>query len=136
MPGMDLEGQAEFEAAIEDFAEDLTTDDPERVVGTNVEYAPHVEFGTAPHTITGDPLAFPDGTGGTAFATEVQHPGTDPQPHVRPGARATEGELARLAVQANSLEEFLDMAALHMEGEIKRRTPVESGNLRGSYRVF
>lgn len=136
MAGMDLEGAAEFEATIDEFAADLTVDNNERVVGTNLEYAPPVEFGTASHTITGDPLAFPDGSGGTAFATEVQHPGTDPQPHVRPGARATERELGRLAVQADSLEEFLNMAGMHMEGEISRRAPIKTGRLAASYEMY
>lgn len=49
------------------------------VVGSNVDYAEIVHEGSAPHTITGDPLAFESG-GQTVFTQSVQHPGTEPDP--------------------------------------------------------
>lgn len=136
MADMNLEGVEAFEAAAEELIDDVDADDTVRIVGTNVAYAPPVEYGSAPHVITGDPLAFPGDDGETAFATRVEHPGTDPQPHVRPGARATKGELADIALTADSLEEFLDRAAVTMLGEIQRRAPVDSGTLRASYGVL
>lgn len=59
------------------------------IVGTNVEYAAAVEFGTGPHTITGTPLRFTVG-GEVVFATSVDHPGTPPQPFLGPALRASE----------------------------------------------
>ena len=136
MAGMELDGLEEFKQATRDMTDDVDADDQTRTVGTHVPYAPPVEYGTAPHVITGDPLAFPGDNGETVFTTRVQHPGTDPQPHVRPGMRATKQQLAAIAVAADSLEEFLDNAALAAVVEIKQRTPVKTGNLRGSYRVL
>ncbi len=51
-------------------------------VGTNVEYATHVEYGTQPHQITvNGPVKFKDGW---RYLTTVQHPGTEAQPYMRP----------------------------------------------------
>ncbi|SFR42096.1 phage protein, HK97 gp10 family [Halogeometricum rufum] len=62
------------------------------VIGTNVEYAPEVEFGTGPHTITGTPLRF-TADGETVFATTVQHPGTPAQPFLGPALHAVEDDI-------------------------------------------
>jgi HK97 gp10 family phage protein len=57
-------------------------------VGTNVEYAPYVEFGTLPHVITPDQaeaLQWMDPeTGEPVFASKVEHPGTEAQPFLLP----------------------------------------------------
>ena len=51
-------------------------------VGTNVEYAPYVEFGTRPHTITATGKGLSDGT--NFFGKTVNHPGTKAQPFLLP----------------------------------------------------
>lgn len=52
-------------------------------IGTNADYAPHVEFGTAPHIITVKTAkVLTDGK--TFFGKKVNHPGTAPQPYLRP----------------------------------------------------
>lgn len=66
----------------------------EAVVGTNIEYAADVEFGTGPHTITGDPLRFTVG-GEVVFAKEVQHPGTPAQPYLGPALDAAADYITR-----------------------------------------
>jgi HK97 gp10 family phage protein len=66
-------------------------------VGTNVEYAPDVEFGTEPHTITPDTkeaLKFEGEDGSPVFASKVNHPGTPAQPYLRPALQAHESDLA------------------------------------------
>ena len=61
--------------------------DPETMtiwVGSNLEYAPHVEFGTQPHIIepkTKKALKF-ETDGKTVFAKKVQHPGTSANPFI------------------------------------------------------
>lgn len=58
-------------------------------VGTSVDYALPVEFGTKPHVIEskGDyPLRNP--LTGQVFGRRVQHPGTPAQPYLRPSVRA------------------------------------------------
>jgi HK97 gp10 family phage protein len=55
-------------------------------VGTNVEYAPHVEFGTGPHTIVPvnkEFLSFVKG-GKRIFTKIVHHPGSKAYPFLRP----------------------------------------------------
>ncbi|AUV81255.1 hypothetical protein C2R22_05920 [Salinigranum rubrum] len=69
------------------------------VVGTNVEYAREVEFGTGPHTITGDPLRFTV-DGEVVFATEVNHPGTPAQPFLGPALRTSEDYIERRLKEA------------------------------------
>jgi HK97 gp10 family phage protein len=67
------------------------------VVGTSVEYAPAVEFGSGPHPITpddADALRFPGPDGNPVFATRVEHPGTPAQPFLRPALREGERDLA------------------------------------------
>jgi len=53
-------------------------------IGTNVDYAPHVEYGTRPHIITvRNAKVLSDGQ--TIFGKTVRHPGTAPQPFLRTG---------------------------------------------------
>lgn len=54
------------------------------VIGSNVEYAPMVEMGTRPHTITpkNKKALFWPGAGHPVKV--VNHPGTRPQPFLRP----------------------------------------------------
>ena len=54
-------------------------------IGTNVDYALSVEFGSRPHIIRGNPyLAFEGRDGETVIRREVHHPGTPEQPFLRP----------------------------------------------------
>jgi len=68
-------------------------------VGTNVEYAPYVEFGTDPHVITPDSkeaLQWNDPeTGEPVFAKRVEHPGTDEQPFLLPAVDAVRSRINR-----------------------------------------
>jgi len=51
-------------------------------IGTNVFYAPYVEFGTRPHTITAKGKGLTNGK--NWFGKTVQHPGTKAQPFLLP----------------------------------------------------
>ena len=90
-----------------------------------------MEFGTQPHPISGDPLAFTV-DGETVFAQTVDHPGTKAQPFMQPSIEAVERQLAALAESSDSLEEFVKKAAFAVEAEAKKRAPVDDGDLRAS----
>lgn len=63
-------------------------------IGTNVDYALSVEFGSRPHIIRGNPyLAFPGRDGETVVRREVHHPGTPEQPFLRPALFRQRGAL-------------------------------------------
>jgi|APHM01.1.fsa_nt_gi phage protein, HK97 gp10 family len=66
-----------------------------KLVGSNVEYAPDVEFGTGPHVIEPDEaeaLRF-EVDGEEIFTARVEHPGTEAQPFLRPALREHEDTL-------------------------------------------
>jgi HK97 gp10 family phage protein len=67
-------------------------------------YAGYVEFGTKPHVIrpkkSGGVLVFTVG-GTKVFTTKVNHPGTQPQPYVRPAFEAWVDSLGTMAAEAN-----------------------------------
>jgi HK97 gp10 family phage protein len=84
----------------------------QRLVGTNVEYAPDVEFGTQPHVITptdAEALRFEGSDGDIVYAKSVDHPGTPAQPFLRPALREHESDLVeniRAAIDDLSNSEF------------------------------
>lgn len=56
-------------------------------VGTNVKYAPYIEYGTEPHEIKPkdkEALRWFDENDNPVFAKSVDHPGTQAQPFLRP----------------------------------------------------
>lgn len=68
------------------------------VVGTGIEYADDVEFGTRPHPITpddADALAFEGEDGDLIFRSRVNHPGTPAQPYLRPALKTHQSDLAQ-----------------------------------------
>lgn len=71
---------------------------------TIAPYAGYVEFGTQPHIIRpktpGGVLAFKIGNR-QVFAKVVHHPGTKPQPYVRPAFEAWVDSLGSMAAEAN-----------------------------------
>jgi phage gpG-like protein len=131
--GVELDGFDDLEAKLT-VAEEAVNGNPEAVVGTNVEYAPYVEFGTGPHEITptdADALAFDIG-GETVFAHRVMHPGTPAQPFMRPAARKTAANLGDIADNSSTIDELVFRAAAYAERVAKRRAPVDTGTLHNS----
>lgn len=74
------------------------------LVGPTAPYAGYVEFGTRPHEIkpkkSGGVLVFNAG-GQKVYARVVNHPGTKPQPFVRPAFEAWAESLGTLVADAN-----------------------------------
>jgi len=77
------------------------------VVGFSAEYAKPVEFGSEPHVITPDTAEALKFTvdGETVYTSKVNHPGTHPQPYLRPAVREHSNYLTR------QLERELDKLA-------------------------
>lgn len=75
------------------------------VVAPNVEYAGHVEYGTVHMSA---------------------------QPYMRPAAEQVANSLGSEISGAGSLDEAIEMTALAVEKEAKRRAPVDTGALRDS----
>lgn len=103
-------------------------------VGTNVEYAAYIEFGTRPHEITpNDNQALHFYVNGMeVFATHVEHPGTRPYPYMRPGAEAAARRAEGLAKNSNDLEELAEKLAAVVERVAKRKVQVDTGRLKAS----
>jgi len=129
--GAELEGLGSLNDAIDDISDRWAGDSVAWIVGTDKEYGPYLEFGTAPHTIEGDPLVFTI-DGETVFVDRVEHPGTDPQPFMRPALRAAERDLQRIANASGSLEEFVSGVAFRVEAEARKRAPRDTGELARS----
>lgn len=82
--------------------------DAAAVVGTNVEYAIYQELGTSR---------------------------MPPQPHLRPAVESAKRRADAIAAQADSTEDLVKLLALDIEGGTKERAPVDTGNLKASYRA-
>jgi phage gpG-like protein len=87
---------------------DKPFDENEVFVGTNVEYASDIEFGTGPHKITvKNAKVLTDGK--TFFGKSVNHPGTPAQPFLRPALDLAKGEMLTI-IEKNGrfyLQEYL-----------------------------
>lgn len=77
-------------------------------VGTDVHYAPYVEFGT--------------------YKMQAQ-------PFLRPSADEVRGNLTDIVSRQSDMDAALKAVALEVEGSAKKRCPVDTGNLRGSIRT-
>lgn len=75
------------------------------VVGSNVEYAVYVEFGTSSQQA---------------------------QPYLRPAVERAVRKLDTVVEDADSTDEIAEALALQVEREAKELVPVDSGNLKGS----
>ena len=62
-------------------------------IGTPVEYAPYVEFGTRPHTIRAtNKKALANKKAGVVFGKTVNHPGSQAKPFLRPAFESKKDE--------------------------------------------
>lgn len=76
------------------------------IIGPNTDYAWYVEHGTGPHVIEakkGKALAW-RGSNGMVYAKRVNHPGTKPNPFVRPAFEDWVDGLGEMAAAANIQE--------------------------------
>ena len=92
-----------FTEAIDQFS---GMDEPTYVVGSSVQYALHVEYGT--------------------YKMQAQ-------PHLRPATDALRGNIDKYFRKAATLDQGLKMAATSLASDVQRRAPVDTGTLRASY---
>jgi hypothetical protein len=88
-----------------DIRNAIEASDSAWVVGTNVEYAVYVEFGTRY---------------------------MEAQPYLREAVREVMSGADQLAAKASSTDELVQLIALAVERRAKDHVPVDTGNLRSS----
>lgn len=133
--GAEMNGVGSLEATTDEIARKWTGY-YEREIGTDVEHGIWVEFGTKPHGID------PDTAGALSFTVDgvevvtqhVEHPGTDPQPYLRPGAEAAIRQAP--AIESDSLEEFVDDLSEIVRDVARRKAPRDTGELYMSIRIW
>lgn len=80
------------------------------IVGVGAEYGAYVELGTSQ---------------------------MEAQPYLFPAARyVMRTKYDEIAAQADSLDSLVELLAIEIEAEAKRRAPVDTGNLRSSIEAF
>lgn len=130
-----LSGVEPLEESLDELKNDWALDQEiVWVVGTPVEYAIDVEYGTDPHTIRADEaeaLHFKV-DGEEVFVQEVDHPGTTGQPFMRPAAEVVRARMKRIANEAESYPDFMKKAAQYVERLASKFAPVRNGDLRAS----
>jgi len=83
--GVEIDGLGDMFEDLDDLEDDYGDDGENWQVGTNVEYAIYLEFGTSSHVIEGDPLLYFENESGQLISKKrVRHPGNDPKPFFRP----------------------------------------------------
>ena len=71
-----------------------------KVIGTNVEYARDVEFGTGPHEIVAkNKKVLANKKKGIIFGRKVRHPGSEPKPFMRPAFENNRRRVAEFFIQ-------------------------------------
>ena len=134
---VEFTGISSLESTTKQLAQDWTGN-YKFSVGTNVSYAAVVEFGSQPHEITtdgADALHFTV-NGTEVFATEVEHPGTEPQPFLRPASDATDRQAQSIVKDSDSLHDAIERLAAHVERVAKQKAPVDTGNLKMSIKYY
>lgn len=138
---VEIDGLGDLYEELDDLEDAYSGPSEDWVVGTPVDYAPIVEYGSSPHTITPDDaevLRF-EIDGEVIYTDEVNHPGTDPQPFFRPAVnevrlQGVDGFIRHNTrkdpTQIDSTREFLRTLSLALERRIKELAPVDTGNLR------
>ena len=71
-----------------------------KAIGTNVEYATDVEFGTGPHEIVAkNKKVLANKKKGIIFGKKVKHPGSKPRPYMRPAFENNRRRVAEFFIQ-------------------------------------
>lgn len=135
--GADLEGVADLNETIDDVAR-RWSGNVAYAVGSDLDYAAAVEYGTDPHPITpddADALRF-EINGTVVYTKHVEHPGTEAQPYLRPALDAAGNDLGTVANDATTLEQVTRRIAEDVESRATRKAPVDSGSLRASIHYY
>lgn len=103
-------------------------------VGSGVEYAAVMEFGSKPHIITPDtaPVLHFWVDGVEVFTDLVHHPGTEPRPYMRPAAEEAARNVGAEAKVADDLEELAEALTKIVRNVAKSLAPERTGKLKAS----
>lgn len=107
------------------------------ITETGVEYAAVMEFGSVRHDIT------PNTAGALHFWVDgvevitsfVDHPGTEPNPYMRPGAEGAARQIAPIVATNNDLEGVTEALAEKVQEIARRLAPRDTGRLAASISV-
>lgn len=133
--GIDTDGIDDVRLSLDELQDSLD-DSASAIVGASADHANDVEFGTGPHTIEAkdaQALHF-QWKGEEIFVKSVQHPGTEPQPFLRPAAREIRARGEEFMNRTESIEDMIQLAAIEATAEAIRRAPVDDGDLQNSIR--
>jgi hypothetical protein len=147
--GVEVNGLDDVFDELEELQDDYGRDGEDWQVGTNVEYAIYLEFGSSSHVIQGNPLLYFENEEGQLISKEqVKHPGTDPQPFFRPAANEVRLQgpggfirhnTKRDPEEIGSTREFVATLAFalqrRMQEIITDKGLIDTGNLRASVRA-
>lgn len=133
--GIEVSGLEDLQADLEQVSNKLDDTDA-ALVGASADHAADVEFGTDPHTIEADDaeaLHF-ELDGEEVFVKSVQHPGTEPQPFLRPAKRHIEANAEQYLEEAENTSDLVRIAAVEAVRKAKQEAPVDDGDLQNSIR--
>ena len=115
------------------------------VVGTDINYAPMVVYGSRPHIIRPKDKQALYWRGAQHPVALVHHPGTKPNPFMQDGLLVSvpdvtqalaAGISATIAGTPGVMPRALMAAGLVVQANIQRRAPVKTGTLRRSFATY
>jgi len=147
--GVEIDGLGDMFEDLDDLEDDYGDDGENWQVGTNVEYAIYLEFGTSSHVIEGDPLLYFENESGQLISKKrVRHPGNDPKPFFRPavnevrlqgGPGFIRHNTRKQPEQIDSTREYVATLAFALQRRvqeiIRNKGLIDTGNLRASVRA-
>lgn len=130
MAGMELDGADALTNEMGNVVENWGQPVSDREVTNSVDHAAPVEFGAVIEPTNAEYLHFwVDGEEVFTKGPIVQ----DPQPYFRPAVDDTGAEMARIAQQADSLDDFVERTSLYFHTEAAQRTPRDTGELQAGW---
>lgn len=149
--GVEIDGLTDVFGELEELEREFGESGSDWVVGTNVDYAPYLEFGSSPHVIRAqdaEALRFRNQEGDVIYRISVHHPGTDPTPFFRPAANEVrlQGGPGFIRHNTNRSPEAIDSAREYVatlafalqrriQEIIRNKGLIDTGNLRASVRA-
>lgn len=135
--GADMTGHVSLKATADEIADKWSGSYRFETHTGGVEYAAYVEFSTSRHDITPNTAgALHFWVDGVEVVTQyVDHPGTDPQPFMQPGAEGAARNIRQVVASSDDLEELTESLAELVRDLAKQFAPKDTGYLAANIRV-